>query len=358
MHLTEFARVRTSGARAVEHFVIDGRNLLAIPQLAYDLPGTEADMNGGNSDTTLLILEQLGDGFAVVQELDAPGGEDAEFFVIGGHKFLASASLRSGAGPYDFHPGSTLWEWTGSSFEAFQRFDTFAAKQWRYFTVGERHFLGLAQGVGMPAFQDQNKPSEILEWSGERFEPFQILEDSEWGYNWYRFDIDDQQFLAYADHTRPSVLLRWTGSRFEHVQDLAKRHGRAFATVVRDGVTYLLVARLMDTSFVLRWDGTRFVDHQQLDGLGAREFAAFDDRVLRINFIEGTQAAPITALNSVVYRWDGDQLAVDTTFTTLGGTDAATWTDPRHGRLIAVSNSLDASVRFATDAVVYRFSED
>ena len=41
-HLTEWCRIPTSGARAVEPFNLDGISLLAIPQLAYDEPGQPA----------------------------------------------------------------------------------------------------------------------------------------------------------------------------------------------------------------------------------------------------------------------------------------------------------------------------
>ena len=38
--LTEMQRIPTSGARAVTTFTVAGRQLLAIPQLARDAPGS------------------------------------------------------------------------------------------------------------------------------------------------------------------------------------------------------------------------------------------------------------------------------------------------------------------------------
>ena len=52
--LREVQRLATSGARAVEVFEADGL-MLAVPQLALDVPGTPAHMNGGSSDTDLLL---------------------------------------------------------------------------------------------------------------------------------------------------------------------------------------------------------------------------------------------------------------------------------------------------------------
>src|ERR1700736_177360 len=97
--LTETARLHTSGARAVEPFNIDGTLFVAVPQLAIDIPGQTPDINGGDSDTSLLVFRANNGGFAEHQRLEAPGGEDAEFFRIGGRSFLATASIRTGRGP-------------------------------------------------------------------------------------------------------------------------------------------------------------------------------------------------------------------------------------------------------------------
>ena len=78
--LSELQRIPTSGARAVESFRIGGRELLAIPQLALDVPGTPAGMNVGDSNTEMLILERRDGAYASYATLPAPGGEDAEFF--------------------------------------------------------------------------------------------------------------------------------------------------------------------------------------------------------------------------------------------------------------------------------------
>jgi hypothetical protein len=266
-------------------------------------------MNGGDSDTELLLLRRAEgtDTYEPFQTLPAPGGEDAEFFRIGERAFLAVADIRSGKGPYEYTTDSTVFEWDGTQFTPFQSILGFAAKQWRHFAIGERHFLALAQGVTVPGHEQENQPSRIYTWDGTRFAALQDV-DALWGYNWHAFELGGEHFLAYADHVRPSVLLRWNGEKFEHVQDLAPQHGRAFAhfTDAR-GETYLLVACLASPSRLLRWDGERFVEHQVLDGLGAREFAVLDTEhglyVVRVNFILGTQAEPVTALDSELYRF-------------------------------------------------------
>ena len=43
--------------------------------------------------------------------LAALGGEDAEFFTIADRRFLAVASIPTGAGPCDYEAGSRIYEW-------------------------------------------------------------------------------------------------------------------------------------------------------------------------------------------------------------------------------------------------------
>ena len=119
-HLNETQRLATSGARAVEPFELDGRSYLAIPQLSSDAPGTPPGMNGGNSDTDLLLLRREKDGYAEYQRLPVPGGEDAEFFRIGERAFLATASIRHGHGPYNYQTDSMIYAWNGQEFTPFQ----------------------------------------------------------------------------------------------------------------------------------------------------------------------------------------------------------------------------------------------
>ncbi|HEY0449243.1 hypothetical protein [Actinophytocola sp.] len=349
----------TSAARAVEPFQLGGMSLLAVPQLAVDVPGEPAAMNGGDSDTELVLLRRTATGYERFRTLPVPGGEDAEFFTIGERAFLATASIRRGRGPYEFGIDSVLYEWTGSAFEHFQSFAGFAAKQWRHFTVAGQHFLALAQGVALPGTEKVNRPSEIYRWDGTRFQPFQEI-PSRWAYNWHAFSAGGNDFLAHADHVTPSRLYRWDGERFAVHQDLAEHHGRAFASFTADGADHLLVACLAGPSRLLRWDGATFVEHAELDWPGARELAVIHGRhglyVVRVNFILGTPAAPTTALTSQLYQWQDGKLAVVDEFPTSGGTDVAVIADER-GPLVAVSNALSADVRFATDTVVYRFTE-
>jgi EPTP domain len=357
--LTEIQRIPTSGARAVAAFTVAGRRLLAIPQLARDTPGSPPGMNGGDSDTDLLLLQSAGGRFEPWSALPAPGGEDAEFFTIGGRSFLAVASIRTGAGPYELAAESQIFAWDRDRFVPFQSVATFAAKQWKHWTIGERHFLGLAQGVVRPGDEDRNRDSVVYEWDGSSFAPQQQI-PSRWAYNWHSFWIGNDFFVAHADHAGASVLYRWDGTQLQPHQALAAAGGRAFATFGDAATTYLVVACISAPTTVLRWDGGQFTQVQTLDGLGGRELAVVRADglllVIRINFILGTPADPRPVLDSQIYAWDGAALQVVAEFPTCGGTDVAVLHQAGGAIELVVSNSLTPQLRFAAETVRYSLS--
>jgi hypothetical protein len=369
--LTEVQRIPTSGARAVEPVRVAGHDLLAIPQLARDVPGEPPGMNGGDSDTELLLLSRTGDRFELWGTLPAPGGEDAEFFTIGDRAFLAVASIRTGAGPYDYETTSRIFEWRDDGFAPFQDVPAFAAKQWKHWQIGGRHFLGLAQGIVFPpgpAGQGRagqghaghehtvSRDSVVFEWNGESFAEFQRI-PSRWAYNWHAFQAGGEFFVAHAEHAGPSVLYRWDGARLQPHQRLAGESGRAFATFDDGRETYLVVASIAAPTRLLRLADGQFTQTQVLDGLGARELAVTRcggrTLVIRVNFILGTPADPQPALDSQVYEWDGGELHEVATFPTCGGTDVTVLDADAGTAELIVTNSLTPGLRFAAETVRY-----
>ena len=92
-HLQQVQRLATSGARGVAPFVESGRLFLVVPQLAKDLPGQSADMNGGNSDVDTIVYEWRNGRFIEYQRLPSHGAEDAEFFRMATVSFWRSRAL-------------------------------------------------------------------------------------------------------------------------------------------------------------------------------------------------------------------------------------------------------------------------
>lgn len=361
--LTEVQRLPTSGARAVEVFTQDGQTWLAVAQLACDIPGQPPAMTQGDSDTEMLVYRWQDGGFTEHQRLPVPGGEDAEAFMIGGRRFLATASLRRGAGPYELQLDSVIFEWRGGRFEPFQRIPTTAAKQWTHVQLGGRHFLLLAQGVraghdGERGAAGPAPKSTLFEWTGERFEAVQEIAASAWGYNALPIEVGGEHLLAYADHAEPSVLLRWNGARFEPFQVLEGASGRAFCCFQAHGERWLAFANLLGDTLMYRWAGARFEVHQRLSGPGGREFEWLPDgrgggRLVQVNFIHGSREAPQPVLDSFVHAWGGGSWSVVERFATSGGTDACAF-EVGGARYLAVSNSLDAAQRFRVDSCIYR----
>jgi hypothetical protein len=356
--LLEIGRLPTSGARACELFRMDGRLLLAVPQLAYDVPGTPAHMNGGDSDTDLLLFAWSADGFAPAGRLPVPGGEDAEFFTIGDRQFLATASARTGAGPYQPNIDSIVYEHADGEWLPFQRFPGFLAKQWKALVFGGRQFLALAQGVTIDGVEASNpRNSMIFEWCGAGFVPFQTL-DGPWGYNFAKIEADGREFLAYADHTGKSVLLEWTGETFEIFQRFEGKTGRTFHVLPVPGPVQIAFAAIADDTVVYRWNGEVFEEMQVLSGPGGREFASIvrGDRayLVQVNFIEGSPKAPKTDLVSLIHQWSGERWEVVDRFETFGATDAAFFEADGRTYLV-VTNSLTPDVRFTQDTVLYEF---
>ena len=352
-------RLETSGARAVEAFVHAGTQYLAVAQLARDVPGRTAQMNGGDSDVDTPVYRWQDGRFVEHQRLSVAGGEDVEFFRISDRAFLATASLRTGADPYDLNAYSTLFEFVNGRFVAFQSFPTFAAKQWRHFKIGDRHFLALAQGVVIDGVSPVHASQSCLfEWDGLRFAPFQNI-PSAWGYNWEFFEVGGQLLLGYADHIEPSRLLRWNGSVFEDFQYLDGRSGRALRFFETEDDCWLAFAKLHEESLLYRWVDGRFACPRSLSGPGGREFEWFENAgtgyLVLVNFLHGSREAPQTALRSIVYAQVNRTFAIVDTFPTLGGTDATAF-EVDNQRYLAVSNSLAADVRFRVDSNIYRVS--
>jgi len=357
-HLQEIQRIPTSGARGVEAFTVDGAVCLAVPQLAYDAPGTPAGMNGGDSNTDILLFKQDGEEFTAAGRLPGTGGEDVEYFEIDGVAYVACACIRMGSGPYNFNVGQPIYRWSGEAWEPFQTILGFAAKQWRHFTIDGAHYLALAQN--RPG--DQDVPSAVFRWNGTEFEHLQDI-PSRGGYNFHAFEIDGVTYLAHADHALPSQLFRWDGEKFVEHQDLMPLGGRAFATFSRDGEHYMAIANIRFDSVLLRWDGERFVEHAVLPGgKGGRELHLIDTDsglfLMRANFITGGLQDPHPLLKSPLYKFTGDTFEIVDEFDTSGGTDVAEFTAPDGSRRLAVSNALNGDLGFATESVIYRFAPE
>jgi hypothetical protein len=350
----------TSGARAVEVFNTDRQLFVVVPQLARDIPGQAPGMNAGDSDIDALIYRWEAGRLVEHDALPMPGGEDAEYFEIGERRFLATLGVRSGSGPYVLDGDAVLYERDDNQWTPFQRFPTFAGKQWRFFSIGSRHFLALAQGVTIEGVTPKNpRESCILEWDGKQFGLLQTL-DGRWGYNWAFIAFGGQHYLAYADHVSGSSVHRWRGERFEVVQRFDEPGGRAFSFFIDHDRLWMVHANLMGETRLFQFDEdrVRFDPVQSLGAAGGRELCLVDGAhgryLVRVCFITGTPHAPRTQQQSQIFLWRAGRFELADAFPTSGGTDAAAFIADGQ-RYLLVSNSLADDVRFRVDSVLYRF---
>ena len=220
--LTEIQRIPTSGARAVAAFTVAGRQLLAIPQLARDSTRSPPGMNGGDSDTDLLLLQSAGGRFEPWSALPAPGGEDAEFFTIGGRSFLAVASIRTGSGPYELAAESQIFAWDRGPVRAVPERGHVRGQAVEALDHRRAAFPRAGPGRRPPRGRGPQPRFGRLRVGWLVVRPQQQI-PSRWAYNWHPFWIGDEFFVAHADHAGASVLYRWDGTRLRPHQALAAR---------------------------------------------------------------------------------------------------------------------------------------
>jgi hypothetical protein len=348
----------TTGARSVA--VCERRDgiVLAVAQFAKDIPGQPPSMHGGDSNLGAPLYRWAGQAFVECGSLSLTGGEHIEFFDIGARSFIAAASIRSGAGPYDMDVRSRLWEWVAGSIVELQSFDTFGAKQWKHFSVAGRHFLALAQGVEGPGLNPSHpRTSRIFEWQSGRFAEFQTLA-GRWGYGWLPIQVNGEFLLAYADHLDRSLIYRWNGDHFEPLQAIEGGGGRSFAAFQRDGAQWLVFANIQRGVELCRWNGNAFVTHARFGAPGARAVEIVTTSgglyLFVANFIQGTPASPRVMDQSELYAWEDSGFVLREVFRTSGAVDIVSF-EAGGVPHVVVANSLDADLRFRTDTTVYRF---
>ncbi|TPG16426.1 hypothetical protein EAH87_14435 [Sphingomonas koreensis] len=352
-------RLATSGARCAHVFTLKSIVYLVVPQLAEDVPGQPPNMNAGNSDVDAILYRWDEGRFVEQARLPCPGGEDALCFQNADGAYLAFANLRTGNGPYQPNTNSLIYREVDGEWRVDEMVPSFAAKQFHHFTIGEREFLALAQGLTLPHVSPKGHGrSVVLERLEGAWKEFQVL-GGRWGYNWRDFEIDGELFLAYADHVSPSLIYHWDGASFVPYQTFGEKTGRSFLHFRHEGADWLAFAAIGDASTLYRWNGELFVAHQSLGGLGGREFELIESEhglfLVRVCFIEGTPVDPKTDLASQLFKWTDGKFALIEEFPTFGATDASYFRADGKDYL-AVSDSLTRDIKFRQDMVIYELS--
>ncbi|XP_027559639.1 thrombospondin-type laminin G domain and EAR repeat-containing protein isoform X2 [Neopelma chrysocephalum] len=110
-------------------------------------------------------------------------------------------------------PGSAIYKWTDGKFVPYQNIRTYQAQSWKYFTIGKKIFLAVAN------FEQNERGQEfsvIYKWSRRKakFITYQRITTHS-ARDWEAFVIEGEAFLAVVNHREgnnhniDSVIYRW-----------------------------------------------------------------------------------------------------------------------------------------------------
>uniref|UniRef100_A0A4X2LJ22 Thrombospondin type laminin G domain and EAR repeats n=1 Tax=Vombatus ursinus TaxID=29139 RepID=A0A4X2LJ22_VOMUR len=143
-----------------------------------------------------------------------------EVFTIPHVGLLAAAANRQAS--------STIYKWVDGKFVSYQILATHQAQAWKYFTIGKKVFLAVANLE--PKDKGQQELSVIYKWSPRKlkFVTYQRIVTHS-ARDWEAFEIAGESFLAVANHRQgdnhniDSVIYKWNprSGQFEANQTLA-----------------------------------------------------------------------------------------------------------------------------------------
>ncbi|XP_076120201.1 thrombospondin-type laminin G domain and EAR repeat-containing protein [Alosa pseudoharengus] len=133
--------------------------------------------------------------------------------------FIPSAGLFLAAAGRDSQSGSAIYKWEEGKFRLYQNIITFEAQAWKYFTIGKRSFLVVANS-GSRSEEEEGGGEEysiIYKWNPHKhkFFRYQSLQ-THTAQDWEAFSIHGEAYLAVANHRRAdnnhnidSVIYKW-----------------------------------------------------------------------------------------------------------------------------------------------------
>jgi len=210
-------------------------------------------------------------------------------------------------------------------FEEFQSIPTHGASDWKFFTVGNNHYLAVANANDDTVSQAQTE-SKIYKWNGTRFDEFQSILTNE-ANDWAFFSINDKSYIVIANvhdsandtYSINSVIYEWNGTQFDKFQTIPTNSAQGWEYFSIDTDHYLVVANLLTDppapdqapnfnidSKIYKWNGTRFDEFQAIPTHGAtnwQHFTIASDHYLAV--ANATTDGGTHNINSVIYKWNG-----------------------------------------------------
>ncbi|XP_021030211.1 thrombospondin-type laminin G domain and EAR repeat-containing protein [Mus caroli] len=212
LKFTLYQRIATHSARDWEAFEVDGEHFLVV--------ANHREGDNHNIDSMVYRWNPSSQLFEANQSIATSGAYDWEFFTVGPYSFLVVANTFNGTST-QVH--SHLYIWLVGAFQLFQSFLTFGAADWEVFHIGERIFLAVANShsydVQMQAQNDTYILSSViyeLNVTAQTFVKFQDIPTCS-ALDWEFFSVGEDHFLVVANSfdgntfSVNSIIYRWQG---------------------------------------------------------------------------------------------------------------------------------------------------
>eukprot|EP00076_Gallus_gallus_P013907 XP_015132562.1 thrombospondin-type laminin G domain and EAR repeat-containing protein isoform X3 [Gallus gallus] len=272
-------------------------------------------------------------------------------------------------------PGSAIYKWTDGKFVLYQNIPTYQAQSWKYFTIGKKIFLAVAN------FEQNDRGQEfsvIYKWSHrkEKFVTYQRITTHS-ARDWEAFVIEGEAFLAVVNHREgnnhniDSVIYRWNPSTglFETNQTIPTSGAYDWEFFAIGPYSFLAVANTFNGtstniySHIYIWLSGSFQLFQSILTFGAADWEVFHigDRVFlavaNSHSYDSRIPAPSNfyAINSSIYELNiTAQMFVK--FQDLLTYSALDWEFFSVGddSFLVVANSFDGFT-FSINSIIYRW---
>nr|XP_060624006.1 thrombospondin-type laminin G domain and EAR repeat-containing protein [Anolis sagrei ordinatus] len=272
-------------------------------------------------------------------------------------------------------PGSAIYKWTDEKFVAYQNIPTYQAESWKFFAIGKKIFLAVANFEGDEMGQEF---SVIYKWNyrKEKFVVYQRIV-THGARDWESFVIDGEVFLAVANHRKGdnhninSVIYRWNSriGLFETNQTIPTSGAYDWEFFSIGPYSFLVVANTFNgtttkiDSRIYIWLSGTFQLFQSILTFGATDWEVFhiQDRVFlavaNSHSYDSRSAFPNSyhAINSSIYELNiTAQMFVK--FQDILTYSALDWEFFSVGEdnFLVVANSFDG-VTYSVNSIIYRW---
>ena len=296
--------------------------------------------------------------FIEFQPVLTNGATDWEFFTIGDNHYLVVANYYNGS---SYNTDSKIYQWNGSNFVEFQSIPTNGAFGWEFFTIGDNHYLVVANYYSGSSY---NTDSKIYQWNGSSFVEFQSI-PTNGAYNWDFFTIGDNYYLAVANaydgssRNIDSKIYQWNGSNFVESQSILTNGATDWEFFTIGDNHYLVVANFHNDSTynidskIYQWNGSNFVEFQSIPTNGAFGWEFFtigvNHYLVAANYHNGSSFN----IDSKIYQWNDSNFVEFQSILTNGANDWEFFTI-RDNHYLVVANVYDGFT-FDINSKIYKW---